>query len=315
MLSLTKDNVLAGPSLPGVQRMSRFIQKTYRYWQQLLPCLLLLSFVTAVHAEIPTALTDTIKKGEASINLMKDVTSSELAGALGGESLLLGIDINEASRRPESATSQGVAIQDIELLITTTEGTFSYSTFYTNTTAMITAEGAAQAEEFHTLFGQTGSSQLTSSTTDFDISTFDDVIEIQNISYTGEIIDAQLNVSFVDTADTGGINEEFFDYSAGFEDVAILSAADAVALDTAEIGLADAPATIEFASSAPVGADDVTAAPTTAAPTTAAPTTATPSGGDIAAPSGAPEPHWFLLAALPALLIPRLMREKNAHKK
>jgi len=243
-----------------------------------------LMFMSGVQAEIPTVLTDTVKQGSATINVMTDVTSAELADALGGGTLFLGVDLNEAADGLEKSTSQGVAIKQMELILQTTTGTFSFTTFYTNTTAMIREAGATQAAEYNTLFGQTGSSQLTSGSAGFDLSTFDDVIEIRDISFTGDIVGAQIKVKFLDTASKAGDNESFFDYSAGFEDMAILSAADAQLLDSANIGLADAPTTIAY-------------------------TTSTPSGGVIAAaPSGTPEPPWLLLGAVPAILLARKRR-------
>jgi hypothetical protein len=240
-----------------------------------------LLFWTGARAEIPTVLTDTIKSGSGTIDVMQDVTAAELEESLSDGTLFLGVDLNEDASGLEKSTSQGVAIKEMELIITTTEGTFSFTTFYTNTTAMIVEEGATEAAEYNTLFGQSGSSQITSGTEGFDLSTFDDVIEIQNISYTGDIIDAQIRVTFLDTANKGGDNEEFFDYSAGFEDFAILSEADAQILDNANIGLAEAPTTISY-------------------------TASTPSGGEVAAaPSGTPEPHWILLGAVPLLLLAR----------
>jgi hypothetical protein len=240
-----------------------------------------LLFMSGARAEIPTVLTDTIKGGSATIDVMKDVTSAELQDALSGGTLFLGVDLNEDASGLEKSTSQGVAIKEMELLIQTTTGSFSFATFYTNTTASILEAGATQAAEYHTLFGQTGSNQLTSGTAGFDLSAFDDVIEIRDVSFTGNIVGAQINVKFLDTAKKAGDNESFFDYSAGFEDLAILSAADAQVLDNASIGLAEAPTTISY-------------------------TTAIPSGGEIAAaPSGTPEPPWLLLGAVPAILLAR----------
>ena len=51
--------------------------------------------------------------------------------------MFLGVDLNEDASGLEESTSQGVAIKEVELVLTTTEGTFSFTTFYTNTTAMI----------------------------------------------------------------------------------------------------------------------------------------------------------------------------------
>ena len=263
--------------------MSNKQKQPFKLCGNLLLGLALLLLTAGARAEIPTVLTDTIKSGSGDIDLLKDVTTTELDDALSGGTLYLGVDLNEEASPPEGSTAQGVAIKELELVITTTEGTFTYSSFYTNTTATILEQGATEAEEYYTLFGQTGSSNITSSTQGFDLATFDDVLVIEDISYTGEILDAQLNVTFLNTAKTGSFNEEFFDYSAGLEDVAILSLADAQTLESADVGLDSVPETVTF-------------------------TKTEPSASDIAAPSGAPEPHWLLLAALPALLLARAKR-------
>ena len=222
-------------------------------------------------AEIPTVLTDVINKGDGVIDVFKDVTGTELQQYLGGETLYLGVDLNEAASGNESSTSVGVAIKEMELIIQTTNGDISYTEFVTNTSAMIQEQGAAQAQEYYTLFGNAGGNTITSSTSGFDISTFDDVIEFRQIQVSGEITGASLRVTFLDTAATGGENETYFDYSAGFEQFAILSSADATALDAANIGLgADAPANISYS---------------------------------VDTPSGTPEPSWYFLAVIPAIFL------------
>ena len=75
--------------------------------------------------------------------------------------MFLGVDINEHASGNESSTSSGVAIKQAKLLISTTEGDFSFSNFYTNTSALISEEGSSEARQFYTLFGSSGSNQLT----------------------------------------------------------------------------------------------------------------------------------------------------------
>lgn len=223
-----------------------------------------------VRAEIPTVLTDTIKNGDGIIDIFQDTSSAELEEYLQGETMYFGVDINEDASGIESSTSAGVAIKEMELIITTTEGDFTFTEFYTNTTALIIEEGSSDAQEFYTLFGSSGSNELTSSTTDLDISQFDDVIVFSDISYSGEITGATLSVTFLDTAG-GGENESFFDYSAGFEQFAILSSSDAELLDSSNIGLGDAaPQNITY---------------------------------DLSAPSGTPEPSWALLLMIPGIFL------------
>jgi hypothetical protein len=221
-------------------------------------------------AEIPTVLTDVINRGDGVIDVFKDVSGAELQQYLGGESLYLGVDLNEAASGNESSTSVGVAIKEMELILQTTNGDISYTEFFTNTSAMIQEQGAAQAQEYYTLFGNAGGNTITSSTSGFDISTFDDVIEFRSIQVSGEITGAQLRVTFLDTAATGGENETYFDYSAGFEQFAILTSTDATALEGANIGLGDAPANISYS---------------------------------VDTPSGTPEPSWFFLAVIPAIFL------------
>jgi hypothetical protein len=183
-------------------------------------------------AEIPTVLTDKIRNGDGVIDLFQDVTGDELQQYLQGETMYLGVDLNEDASGNESSISAGVAIKDMELIIRTTEGDISFTEFYTNTTAMIQEAGSTQASEYYTLFGSAGGSDITGSTSNFDLSAFDDVIVFDNIQVSGEIIGA--------------------------------------ALDSANIGLTDAPQTVSYS---------------------------------VDAPSGTPEPAWFLMAVMPALFL------------
>lgn len=241
----------------------------------------LLVTATVSQAQIPTILTDTIKQGDGVIDVIQDVSPASLQDYLSDGTMFLGVDVNEDASGLEKASSQGVAIKEMELLIQTTAGDFSFTSFYTNTTAMIREAGATEAAEFHTLFGSSGSNEISSTSgTDFNISAFDDVIEIRDVVFAGDITGAQIRVKFVDTARNATDTEAFFDYSAGFEEFAILTEGDAQLLDNANIGFADAPETVQF-------------------------TASTPSGGDIDSPSGAPLPPWALLAGLPLLLLIR----------
>ena len=116
--------------------------------------------VAPAWAEIPTVLTDTIRNGDGVIDIFADASGAELQEYLQSESgtLYLGVDLNEAASGNESSTTAGVAIKEMELIITTTEGDFSFTEFYTNTTAMIQEAGATGTQEYSTLFGSDGGS-------------------------------------------------------------------------------------------------------------------------------------------------------------
>lgn len=232
-----------------------------------------------------TYLTDKIYQGSGVIDLLKDVSPATLAAYFQGNStMLLAVDVNENASGNESADSLGVAIKSVNLILSTTSGDFSFSDVFSNTSALITTK-AGTTGEYYTLFGQAGSSNLTSSTTGFDLSQYDDLLEIRNVAFSGTILSAKLVVNFVDTAvKSAGANETFFDYSGGFEDFALISRIDAVTLESAGIGLAAAPSGITY-ETAPVS--ETILAPVAAPDTTAGPTT---DGGTANAPAPAPAP-------------------------
>jgi hypothetical protein len=234
---------------------------------------------TSVRAEIPTVLSDKVHKGSGVIDILGDATSAELDSYLESGTVYLGVDLNEDAGGNESKDSLGVAIEEMELVITTFFNDTATTEIYTNTTAMITAAGETEAQEYYTLFGSTGSNEITGSTSGFDIAQFDDVIEIQNVEYTGEILNAELRVAFVETSGSGEA-ETFFDYSDGFEEFAILNSTDADLLDDADIGVAAAATSVDFTYYS-----------------------------DIEAAAGAPEPMLVLSAVIPLLFY--LMGRRN----
>jgi hypothetical protein len=224
-------------------------------------------------AEIPAALTEKIHKGSGTIDLLIDILPTELQEYLAQGTMFLGVDVNENAEGPETSKSAGLAIKDITLSLQTTDGDFSFSDFYTNTTAMILEAGADSAEEFYTVFGATGSNQINGGTGGFDVGAFDDVIELRNITVDGDIIGASLSVTFLETADNAGFNESFFDFSNGFEDFAVFSEADAQVLESANVGITEeTQQQVSFA---------------------------------MTVPSGTPEPAWFLALLVPLLLLAR----------
>ena len=219
-----------------------------------------------VFADLPTALQDRIKKGSGYIDVLKDASSLELANYLSSSgSLTLGVDLNEATNGLESWDSVGVAIKDITLSLQTTAGSYSFSDFYTNTTANILDAATGVESEFYTLFGSAGSSEINGGTTDF--SGVDDVIIIDNVAFEGGILSAGLDISFVDTSGSGS-NETFFDYTGGAEEFAIILASEGAAADAASPSVANAPAQISFS---------------------------------VAGPTGTPEPWWFLGLLIPII--------------
>jgi len=234
--------------------------------------ILLILFPGLAMAELPTALTDKVHKGSGVIDVLIDVLPNELQSYLSQGTMFLGVDVNEAADGIEDRSSTGVAIKDITLEIQTTQGFFSFNDFYTNTSALIVEQGAAAAEEFYTLFGTVGSNEISGGSSGFDLGGFDDVVELRNINIQGDILSASLSVNFLETASVGN-NEEFFDFSNGFEEFAIISSGDADLLSNENFGVTE--------------------------------TTSQQVSFALTVPSGTPEPMWFLLLITAALLVLR----------
>ena len=201
--------------------------------------------LTMARAEFPTVLSDKIMKGEGAINLLKDIAASDLKNYLdANKSLILAVDANESAEGNESRNSVGVGIKQMQLIIKTTTGTYTFNDVFTSTSAMIRESDSSAAREFYTLFGINGSSQITGNS---DAIHFDDVVQIRNVNVAGSILSAHLEVKFIDTAQTRiQNNESFFDYSGGFEQFAIVSARQANTIEGANSGVADAPSSISY---------------------------------------------------------------------
>jgi hypothetical protein len=140
------------------------------------------------------------------------------------------------------------------------------------------------------MFGQGGSSQLTSGSTGFDLSVFDDVLVLNNVSFTGTVLSAQMSMQLLDTGNSKAANDTFFDFSGGYEDLALLSVADAYSLESANIGVAGAPTGITTSTTSPtVTESDVTAANNSGTTTTTTTTESSGSGsGSGSTPTAAP---------------------------
>lgn len=283
------------------------------------------------------ALTDKIYRGEGVINLMNNISGSQLAKYFGqtGNMLLLGVDVNEDASGNESSKSVGVAIKDAQLKLTTTAGDFTFKDFLTSTTAVLRETGSSTPGTYYTMFGQGGSSQITGSST-FDISRYDDVMWFDNINFTGDILAATLSVKFLDTPpskSSPNASEQFFDFSGGFEDFALFNVADSVLIENANLGVAAAPTGTTFATAPSVttvieqnfasggastgdaggsaGTGDIAGGTGTATGGSSVPgeTTDTTGGGiaggagDIVTPPAAPAPPVVIVGIMAALLL------------
>jgi len=193
-----------------------------------------------------TRLKETISKGTGDINLLlaqgnkaiSPATLEHLRSENNGD-LVLGVDVNEAASGTEKAATQGVAIEALLLTVSTDEGVYEYTNFSTQTKSSLAKTSTESRQFYHTLIGRTGSNNITGS--GLNGTSFDATLRIPVDIDLSSANSVHLAITLLETNEDLGDPEAFYDYSAGFEDLALLIASDAEYLDTQAAGQADAP--------------------------------------------------------------------------
>jgi LruC domain-containing protein len=191
-------------------------------------------------------LKHTISQGSGDINLLLaqgnkaiDPSVLETLRLQNNGLLMLGVDINEASSGSEKATSQGVAIEYLTLTVITNDDTYTFTDFSTKTKCSLAKINSENRQFYYTLLGRTGSNSITGS--NLNGTSFDDTLKIPVDIDLSNALSIQLDIQLLETNEELGDPEEFYDYSAGFEDLALLTSTDVDFLDTQAAGREDAP--------------------------------------------------------------------------
>lgn len=201
-----------------------------------------------------TALTDTIKQGtgdmalpQAQVGTLADyVTQYNKSSTTdaGRRAISFGVDINENASGTEKSTTQAVTVEYAWLEVVTNGVTKRYgkaptgtateagSGFYTETQAWVMNKTGTTREKMYTLLGRSGSAQISGATTIQN--NFDSTLKIvipDGVNLSGAT-SAKLYVRLADLKVTLGDPEQFYDFTGGFEDVALLNKTDSDFLDT-----------------------------------------------------------------------------------
>jgi len=208
-------------------------------------------------------LTDTIKQGIGKIDLLQDIPPEQLETYRLDNQIVLAADINENSKGLEKSTSQGVAIKDIALILGYKDGTSKAYTLAdghvsTETQSWVMEKGDPERRPYYTLLGDSGSSRITAANR--IQATFDSTIRIKVPDDLRGVTSAILSVTLLTTDSAQGDPEAFYDFSGGFEDLAILVPEDAAYLNKVAPGRLDAPI-VELTQ--PIGDPSVPSNPTT----------------------------------------------------
>jgi LruC domain-containing protein len=198
-------------------------------------------------------LTDVVKSnGVGSVDFLKDVTPADLEAFRqeGSGQLMLAIDVNEAAEGTEKSSSQAVTLASVVLSVTTGGVTTDYTVYETATQAVVAPAGTLNRLLYFTAIGDTGSNRITSNAIQ---NTFDSVLKIQVGQDLSVATAVTAEIVFLDTNVSLGDPEAFYDFSNGFEDLALLNLADSVFLEDLAPGQDEAPAVI--LTNPPVGPD------------------------------------------------------------
>lgn len=197
-----------------------------------------------------TRLKGVVEKGYGDIDLRRanvqsrDLTLAQLEAFRRDNDgrIVVAIDVNEAANGLEKSASQGVAVEYARIEVTTSAGVVKFEQFTTASQSSIAKAGQSTRSLWYTLIGDGGSRQITSSSgSDIDNSSFDATLRIPVSVDLSTATSVRLIIKFLNTNEALGDPESFYDFSNGFEDVAIVTAADAKYLDDTASGQAEAP--------------------------------------------------------------------------
>lgn len=209
-----------------------------------------------------TRLKDVISSGSGNINLLqasvqnRNLTPAQLEEfrSLNGGDLVFAVDVNEAASGTEKSASQGVSIDTAWIEVTIGGVTTRFDARgcadgqpapSTRTKSALARAGQTTRNLYCTLIGDSGSRTVTSSTgSDIHLSSFDATLRIPVGVNLANATAARLVVRFLDTNQSLGDPEAFYDYSNGFEDVALATPQDAQYLDQLAAGRDEAPLVI-----------------------------------------------------------------------
>lgn len=231
--------------------MKKILTYSLTIW---LSCLTLSTSAVALDS---VQLTDVIKsQGTGNIDLFKDVSAEQLEQYRldNGGMLVLAVDINENSSGSETSTSQGVAVKRVVLDIMFDDGSqllldssSSPDCCFTETQALVAEAPSETRELYYTLLGESGSSRIAATNATQEI--FDGALKIEVSQALFDptaksAVSADLQIVLLQTSDQLGDPEEYYDFSGGFEDLALLNAEDAAFIDDYGAGREEAPAVI-----------------------------------------------------------------------
>lgn len=193
---------------------------------------------TALHAAItPTSLqlTDVITGGSGSnagkgvIDVLKTkqltLTGADLEAfrteSTDGKTLSFVVDVNENASGLETSRAMGVAIKSAKLQVVQNGNSVDYPHFWTETQALIAEKGTASRKLWYTLSGDSGSNEITGRKIGNTV--YDSTLKFEVTQPLTSATKVTLLIELLTTDTAFGEPENFYDYSGGFEDLALIT--------------------------------------------------------------------------------------------
>ncbi|MCF8168781.1 MAG: LruC domain-containing protein [Rhodoferax sp.] len=193
---------------------------------------------TVLHAALTPAsyqLTDVITggsgtgAGKGAINVFKTkqltLSGPDLeafrADSADGKTLSFVVDVNENASGLETSRAMGIAIKSAKLQVVQSGASIDYTHFWTETQALIAERGSTERRLWYTLLGDAGSNEITGRK--IGTTVYDSTLKFEVTQPLTAATKATLVIELLTTDANFGEPENFFDYSGGFEDLALIT--------------------------------------------------------------------------------------------
>ncbi len=220
---------------------SHYMRLLFKYFLYLF---IFLNTITA-HSIESVHFSDVIKSnGTGLIDILKNISPVDLEEYRQQHinKLVFAVDVNEASDGTEKASTQAVTVESVELHIIIDGVSYYFNDFSTLSRTIVAKSPSINRTEYFTLLGDTGSNRVSSSNS--IQAAFDSTLTLPVDIPLDRATYAKLTVILLDTNVDLGDPEAFYDYSNGYEDIAIVNPVDAAYFDNLRPGYAEAPVVI-----------------------------------------------------------------------
>lgn len=186
--------------------------------------------------------------GKGNIDVLKTKQVTTLSGpdleafraeSADGKTLSFVVDVNENASGLETSRAMGVAIKSARLDVVRGSVTTPYSHFWTETQALIAEKAETQAliaekgttgrKLWYTLLGDSGSNEITGRKIVNTV--YDSTLKFEVTDSLATATQVTLIIELLDTDASLGDPENFHDYTGGFEDLALITQAQAKVYD------------------------------------------------------------------------------------